>query len=160
MVLDIYVNAYNGLNLYTYRVGYNDEFDNSVAQFHSAVIYGITRAIKSIAETNKNVEIIDIGEIKIYFWYGKKVWGFLISDEDNLALREKLKLLIAEFEKRYAKTLEDWNYNLTIFKGTKEIIESIFKDYKTRIYNPSKEQNPKDIHVLIIEDSEDDALLM
>lgn len=126
MTLHIYILSPGGRNLYTYKCGTESDGENPKDHLVSCVISGIVTAIGSITNKGKSVEEISLGDLKFHFKYGGKVWGFLISNKKPLHLKERLELLIAEFERKYTSELENWDGNRSKFEGTREIVEEIF----------------------------------
>jgi len=126
MTMDIHLVSQGGLNLYSYKMGMDNDIYDCDDDLLSYLVYSIRKAIQVISKTGKNVESIDLGEIKVHFKYGEKMWEFLISDEGDMQLHVKLKSLIHQFEEKYRDTLACWDGNRTRFQDAKELIREIF----------------------------------
>ncbi|MHA1266263.1 MAG: hypothetical protein ACTSRS_13605 [Candidatus Helarchaeota archaeon] len=126
MTLEIYLISPNGLNIYSHIIGSDSSKDEKDSHLISCIVCGIIRALKSVIDKDANVQFIDLGRKKVYFKYGAKIWGFLISDEPNIEWNKKLEQLISKCELLYRDLLIQWNGNTSQFKNLKEIIEQIF----------------------------------
>ncbi len=128
MTLKIYLISKGGLNLYTYKSGTSNNEEQAEDYLYSSVIHGVVKAVKSITNPRLNVNLIDMGDLTLLFSYGTHIWGFLISDEKQEDLSEKLALLVSNFETKYSAYLQHWNGNRDIFAGTKDLIEDVFSE--------------------------------
>ena len=126
MTLNIYLISSAGINLFTYKDGMDKELEDAEDLLFSCAVGGFINVLKTITKSNLKVRCIDLGALKLHFKYGSKVWGFLISDRENMKIREKLERFVYNFEDQYQQKLEAWNGNRTQFSGARELVKQIF----------------------------------
>jgi SUMO ligase MMS21 Smc5/6 complex component len=126
MPVSVYLISNSGLNLYTYK--FEEHTDEAAPEDYliSCTISGINKALKCMVKSDDNVERIEIGDYKLLFDSGTQVMALLLLKSNEKEIKDKLKTLTTQFEKRCAETLQNWTGNRTIFKDTKNLIENLF----------------------------------
>jgi phosphopantetheine adenylyltransferase len=94
----------------------------------AAFLDAIEQAGSAVLGVGGTFERIDRGDVKLLFEHGEHAFLAVVSKKETPILREKMKILITEFETRYRPQLENW-------MGTAEIFEkfrlSILREFNT-----------------------------
>ena len=88
-------------------------------------IWGIDVFLKSILDEAR-LKTISKGSDVILIEKGNLIMGLFIVEQDLKLLRYLLRKLILQFEFYYSSILHDWKGDLSLFKPTKHLINSIF----------------------------------
>lgn len=88
-------------------------------------IWGIDVFLKSILD-EAQLKTISKGSDVILIEKGNLIMGLFIVEQDLKLLRYLLRKLILQFEFYYSSILHDWKGDLSLFKPTQHLINSIF----------------------------------
>lgn len=100
----------------------------SDASIMAAFLDAIEQAGSAVLGVGGAFERIDRGDVKLLFEHGEFTFIAVVSKTETASLREKMKVLIEEFETRYKPQLENWI-------GTTEIFDkfrlAIFREFNS-----------------------------
>jgi predicted transcriptional regulator len=98
----------SGVQLFSYRFREDIKLEPTlISGFISAVI-SFAEELKP-SEGKEIVKFIDRGDFVLQVEPGKLVTGLLILSRKDYSFRDKLKILVTEFERRYYNDIENWN---------------------------------------------------
>lgn len=121
----LYLVSRDGRSLFSYA--FSDE-----PTTEPVLVAGMLSAISSfVRETTKSRELlrtVDHGDITLLIEYGKYSFAALLADRETTELRGKLQRYINEFEKRYEKTLAEWNGDVEPFEREADRIAELFSE--------------------------------
>ncbi|MFX1298349.1 MAG: hypothetical protein ACFFD2_26275, partial [Promethearchaeota archaeon] len=95
-------------------------------QLVSTGLTGISMFIQELTKKMTKVKIVEQEDVTILFDHGKYISGALITEENLITLRTKLKQLIQEVESFYQKDLENFVGNLDKFSNMGKLVQNIF----------------------------------
>ncbi len=87
---------------------------------------GISSLVQELTRNETKVKIVEQENMTILLEYGEFVNGALITEENLVTLKEKLKRLIEEVEQTYQEELKHFVGNVDLFTNMNELIENIF----------------------------------
>ncbi|MHA1437759.1 MAG: hypothetical protein ACTSPD_09275 [Promethearchaeota archaeon] len=125
----------SGILLYSYDFESNDEADFSLLK--GSILIGISHILTNFKKQQEKLNLIKMKNRDIIFKYDNKR-GYallLITNKKNKNIEKKVVQFILEFNKKYGEILRKMNKNITqlidisIFKGSKEILYKIFHPY-------------------------------
>lgn len=90
----------------------------------------ISQIISDIIESDKHLDLVDHGDVKIIFEFGKYLINVLIADEDLEVLRGKLKKFTDQIEFIYDENLARWDGDLGQFEFLDPLVKAYFKSSK------------------------------
>ena len=92
----------------------------------------ITQLISEIIKSEKKLDFVDHGDVKLLFEYGKYLINVLVVDEPLVILRTKLRKFTEQFETIYEDTLAAWNGDVEAFTLMDALIKSRFEDQREK----------------------------
>ncbi len=110
-----------GLTLYSENDGKSDP------DLIGAALSGLHSLIQEISKSHNKIRVIDQGDKKLVFAFGKRVFVVVIVDEDSALLDKMLEGLVFRFESAYAVLLENWDGKIDAFNSAGKIVDSVFK---------------------------------
>ncbi len=123
-ILQIYVNNFNGINLFARDVTQKSTLDEDLV---SGGLTGIAAMVAEITQSEDKPSIIDSGDRTIMLEYGHYVVIALVVKKGLYILRQKMKSFIRDFEEIFAPELQKDTGNISQFASTKYIIQRYFK---------------------------------
>lgn len=89
-------------------------------------------AIKSLIQElggkkKESLSSIQRGYTSISIESGKNIFSVIMADADSLSVRAKNRSFCQKFEEKYGKHVQNWNGDISIFSGAKELIGEIFR---------------------------------
>jgi hypothetical protein len=108
---------------------YNFGKEEKMSTVHSETIiagglFGINTVLKEISRSSKDINFIDHGDFVFIFIHGKNIIGLIFSNKFLEVLQIKLKKLVSHIESIYGRILENFEGEVSQFKG----ISSLMKD--------------------------------
>ncbi|MFX0135984.1 MAG: tetratricopeptide repeat protein, partial [Candidatus Hodarchaeota archaeon] len=122
----IYLFLPQGIFIYEYSFKSGDTAETE-AEFISGGLTGLFALIKEVTKNQTKIKIIEQEELCILLEYGHYINAALISDENLITLRNKLKELIQEVEDFFQEELENFQGNLSPFSKIDKFIQKILK---------------------------------
>jgi hypothetical protein len=96
----------------------------------SGGIVGIMSMIQEFTQSQKELNVIDKGSIKLLIERGKQVTMVFVVKENLSILRFLLRKSVEEFENTFGVFLKTpWDSNVEVFKATETIIGQLFKRF-------------------------------
>ncbi len=89
---------------------------------------GVESMIQHVTRTDTNIKVIEQEDMDILFEHGKYISAALITEENLITLREKLKQTVDEIEKFYHKELPKYNGKISVFTKIGPIALEIFSN--------------------------------
>ena len=86
----------------------------------------LTSIIQEITKEETKIKIIEQEKMNILLEHGNYITGALVTEENYLSLRKKLKSLITNVEEKYLKQLKNFNGDIVPFENIVELIEKCF----------------------------------
>ncbi|MHA1297987.1 MAG: hypothetical protein ACTSO9_00930 [Candidatus Helarchaeota archaeon] len=127
-IRDLYVMHDSGRCIYEYN--FKEEETHTSSKVYPQLIAGgltsITQAIAKLLESEEHLEVLDKGDVKLLFEYGKNVINVLIVDEVFETIKIKLKNFTKEIEHLYQDILPTWDGEISHFKLLGSIIQNNF----------------------------------
>ncbi len=123
-ILQIYVNNYNGINLYVRDVTEKATLSEDLV---SGGLTGIAAMVGEITHGADKPSIIENGDRIIMLEYGQYVVIALVVKKGLYILRQKMRSFIRDFEETFAPELQKDSGNMSQFATTKFIIQKYFK---------------------------------
>jgi hypothetical protein len=118
------IHRYSGMQLFSYRFREDIKLDPTlISGFISAVI-SFTEELKP-SEGKEIIKFIDRGDFVLQVEPGKNVIGVLIMSSKDYSFRDKLRMLVLEFERRYGDCLENWNGMASQFDDFEEQVKQL-----------------------------------
>jgi hypothetical protein len=87
----------------------------------------ITQLVSNITKSERKLDFVDHGDMKILFEYGKYLINVLVVEEPLVILRTKLKRVTEILEMLYSENLEHWDGDLNQFVLLEPIVNAHFK---------------------------------
>ncbi len=116
--------AEKGLCLYNHSFAGKGRMESNLV---TGFITGLISLVQEITQTEKQLKVVDVEDIKIILEHGNKnVVGILMAEANYKILRNKLHDLVERFETEFATELSKFTGSVTEFKRTKELIDEIF----------------------------------
>ncbi|MHC1590770.1 MAG: hypothetical protein ACXQS8_01675 [Candidatus Helarchaeales archaeon] len=99
-------------------------------QLVSSGLTGLGMLIKEITKKETQVKIIEQEGMTILLEHGNYISGALISEENRISLRKKLRELIEKTEQVYKDQLAEFSGNISQFEDLRNLITKIFSPVK------------------------------
>jgi hypothetical protein len=95
--------------------------------------------IRALEREDGRLRVIDREDVKILLEYGKNIYVAVFSTDDLKAIRERMRHLVAIIERAHGELLENWMGDLTHFRDTVPLIDTIFRPFAiAERYVPSR----------------------
>ncbi|MFX0136625.1 MAG: hypothetical protein ACFFDN_23505 [Candidatus Hodarchaeota archaeon] len=117
----------SGLTMYEYSFEKKQEGQSLKDALYAGGLTAITQMVTSLIQSKEHLEIVDHGDVKIMFEYGRNIVNVLIVDEVLEILKNKLKNLTNDIENLYQDVLSSWDGNLSAFTLLESIIQQNFE---------------------------------
>jgi len=98
----------------------------------SSGLTGLGMLVQEITKKETQMKIIEQEDMTILLEHGKYITGALISEQNLISLRKKLKQLVNEVENFYDEQLEKFSGNISEFENVRELTEKIFIPIKNK----------------------------
>ena len=122
----LYIIYDDGRGVYSYPFQKNTEQDPGLV---SGMFSAITAFIKEMTKSTEALKKIDHGDITILLEYGNRIFGALfVKGTQTSEVRAPLKEFVSKFEKKYSKSLKNWNGALYKFKDDDQLVQEIFDE--------------------------------
>jgi hypothetical protein len=126
----------NGISIAHYQFRKEKEDDNGKKPLDELLVAGglasISQVISNIIQSEKHLETVDHGDVKLLFDYGKYLINVLVVDEVLETLRDKLKKFTKLVEFLYEDHLSRWDGDLTQFSLLDPIVQTTFEPQKKK----------------------------
>jgi hypothetical protein len=117
----------SGISLFNYNFQVNDKTQRYESDLTTGAIVAIKAMMQDMSTQKKsNVQSIRKEDFTMLLEYGKNVICVLLTDQESVSLREKIKSFCHEFERTYNNQLEKWYGKVDHFNSAKTIVEKIF----------------------------------
>lgn len=116
-----------GLYEYSFKEAIDSKVEDSKSALYAGGLAAVTQTITTLIKSKEHLEIVDHGDVKIMFEYGRNIINVLIVDEAIDILKEKLKKLTDDIENLYQDVLSSWDGNLSSFALLDTIIHENFE---------------------------------
>jgi hypothetical protein len=123
-IRQLYIIHPSGISLYHHNFHHSDRLIES--DLTTGAIIAIKNIIEEMSLKGKKLESIKRSNFTVLLEYGQYVISALIAENDSVILREKNRMFIQAFEKRFEKQLAKWFGNTDVFKDTSMLIKQIF----------------------------------
>ncbi len=123
-ILQIYVNNFNGINLYVRDITEKITLDEDLV---SGGLTGIAAMVGEITQSEDKPSVIDSGDRTIMLEYGQYVVLALVVKKRLYILRQKMKAFIKDFEETFAPELQKDTGNVGPFGSAKYLVQKYFK---------------------------------
>ncbi|MFW9921751.1 MAG: hypothetical protein ACFFDW_00485 [Candidatus Thorarchaeota archaeon] len=118
------IHRLSGVQLFSYRFREDIKLEPTlISGFISAVIT-FAEELKP-SEGKEIVKFIDRGDFVLQVEPGNLVVGLLILSSKDSSFKEKLKILVREFETKYQEQIEDWSGISSIFDDFEEEVKQL-----------------------------------
>nr|MDO8110869.1 hypothetical protein [Candidatus Sigynarchaeota archaeon] len=117
----------NGSAIPLFEQDFNVAKEPLPAGLTGAAFGSVTQLLKEAIESNEHVNVIDHGDITIYFSTQETFTAILITSSKYAEYSYRLNKFAFEFGLRYGNILKDWNGNTDIFDDSTKFITEIFK---------------------------------
>ena len=121
----IYLFMPNGTCIYDHPFKPEEEIE---PQLVAGGLTGISGLIQEITKNKTKIKIVEQEEMTILLEYGNYLNIALMTEENLITLRNKLKKLIEEVEDFYQEELETYSGNIGIFSKAGKFIQKIFEN--------------------------------
>jgi MFS family permease len=124
----LYVLSNTGIGLYSYD--FKNPLSNQQSLNEDLVsggISGIQSMLKEISHSQKNIRVLDHGDLKLIFQYGDYSMSVLFAEKDLVVYREKLAAFHQRFEFQNQKNLANFRGNVSKLLGVDELRDIYFK---------------------------------
>jgi MFS family permease len=122
----LYIISSSGLSLFHHRL-LNKASDKDMNEdLVSGGITGIQGMLKEIAHSDKNIEVVNHGDLQLLFHYGKWTTAVLFVKKDLIVLREKLAFFHNSFEQKNKNLLPEFNGDISSLIGLKDLTKKYF----------------------------------
>ncbi len=128
--LNIVHNSGISLAAYSFNQEGADESGSMDELLMAGGLTSISQIISDIIESDKHLDLVDHGDLKILFEFGEFLINILIADEDLEVLRSKLKRFTNQVEFIYGENLVKWDGDLTQFEFLDPLVKAYFKSSK------------------------------
>ena len=91
-----------------------------------AAFGGVIQLLKDVLSSEKDVNVIDYGDSKIYFSHGEEFSVILITAFSSEEYKYRVNVFAAAFEHKFHKELRHWNGEITAYAAARTIIHDIF----------------------------------
>jgi hypothetical protein len=88
----------------------------------------ISQLVSELIKSEKQLDFVDHGDVKLLFDYGKYLINVLVVDEPLVILRTKLRKFTEQFELIYEDNLAAWNGDVDQFTLMDALIKSRFEE--------------------------------
>ena len=124
-----YLNVIYKSGLSIARYSFRPETETQLADefLMAGGLTSISQIVAKIIESEKQLSVLEKGNVIILFEYGKYLINILIVDEDLEILRTKLKQFTTQIEFLYEDSLAAWDGNLGQFTYLDSIVNANFK---------------------------------
>ncbi|MFX1449373.1 MAG: nitrilase-related carbon-nitrogen hydrolase [Promethearchaeota archaeon] len=151
----IYFYTTKGVCIYDYSFRVESEVSPSLV---TGGLTGVDALIQEVTQTESKVKIIEKEDIIILLEHGKYVSAALVTEEDLITLRNKLKQSVLDVENFFQEELEHFKGNITPFRKIRKILQKIFEEQdihisvESAIREAKKSQAPKIIRRIKVEE--------
>ncbi|HUX98343.1 MAG TPA: hypothetical protein VMV49_02200, partial [Candidatus Deferrimicrobium sp.] len=126
----------NGISIAHYQFRKEKEVDDGKKPLDELLIAGglasISQVISNIIKSEKHLDTVDHGDVKLLFDYGKYLINVLVVDEVLETLRDKLKKFTKLVEFLYEDHLVRWDGDLSQFSLLDPIVHTTFEPQKKK----------------------------
>ena len=112
-----------GILLYDQQFKRTEEIEPNLV---TGGLTSLTSIIQEITKEESKIKIIEQENMTILLEHGNYVTGALLTEENFLSLRKKLKIFIEEVEEKYKELLQKFDGNTVPFENVIDIIEKLF----------------------------------
>ncbi|MGC9777884.1 MAG: hypothetical protein HZR80_01415 [Candidatus Heimdallarchaeota archaeon] len=118
------IHKHSGVQVFSHRFRDDIKLDPTlISGFVSAVI-NFSEELKP-SEGKEMLKFIDRGDFVLQVEPGEKVIGLLILSSKDLSFKEKLKILVNEFERKYQEQLLEWSGVSSCFLDFEEQVKQL-----------------------------------
>ena len=120
----------NGVSIARYSFG--EEAEDGKNRIDDLLMAGglmsISQVISNLIKSDKKLDFVDHGDVKLLLEHGKYLINVLVADESLEILRTKLKTFTEQIEFIYEDNLVEWDGDLEQFKFLDAIVKANFQD--------------------------------
>ncbi|NVM04738.1 MAG: hypothetical protein HWN67_20630 [Candidatus Helarchaeota archaeon] len=120
----IYFIMPNGVSIYDHSFRVEKDVE---PQLVAGGLTGISALIQEVTKSQTKVKIVEQEEMLILLEHGKYTTVALITEENLMTLRNKLKQLIQDIEDFYQEEFETYSGNLSVFSKIGKFVQKIFE---------------------------------
>ena len=118
------IHKQSGVQVFSHRFREDIKLDPTlISGFVSAVI-NFSEELKP-SEGKEMLKFIDRGDFVLQVEPGNKVIGLLILSSKDLSFKEKLKILVNEFDRKYKEQLEEWSGVSSCFNDFEDQVKQL-----------------------------------
>lgn len=124
----MYVIFHTGVSIFAFDFK-NPQADHKLLNedLVSGGIMGILQMLKEISQSNRSIQVLDHGDMKLVFHYGKYTQAVLFVEKDLVVFREKLALFHENFENANRDLLEKFFGNVSKMRDVNELRKRYFE---------------------------------
>lgn len=123
-IFRFYLISDNGISLFNHDFRQKGTIPNE--DLVTGGLSGLQALLKEISLSEKNIEVVNHGDIQIIFHYGKYSNAVLFVKQDLNVLREKLASFHLRFENINSDVLENWSGEVSRLKGLETLMKKYF----------------------------------
>jgi hypothetical protein len=116
----------SGLSIAHFR--FNQDKDKDTESFDDLLMAGgltsLSQVISSMVQSEKKLDSVDQGALKLLFQYGKYLISVLVVSAPLVILRSKLKKVTETLEMLYQEDLAHWDGDLTRFQLLEQVVNN------------------------------------